>query len=314
MEKTEIMKALASVAKDVGKPNGAQRSAFAQVILESIEPNHLSFDILSSFMPTRSLNPGDQLARRVRKGIPVRTFVPGTTHLADQIAVRDVMVHAIDYIVAKVRYSLWELQRAELGTMETFRSDMQSAMIDEIVNRAFSLLSTVWTQFNGGSNYTNAVSTGLTQDNLAAAMEVVLRRAGQVKAIVGTRVALLPLYNTLGVVVTPVAGSTSVTTGLLDILSEWQRTGRVITFRGAPLVELPQIYKRDLDGFDTPLLPEDKVIVVGDNAGEFILYGGIESQEHTDTSIEPPDYSLAMWRGFGMIVDRPENIAILKVS
>jgi hypothetical protein len=312
MNKAEIMKALASAAKEVGATPGV-RSAFAQVITESIEPNHLSFDILSSFMPTRTLNPGDQLSRRVRKGVPVRTFVPGTNHLADQIAVRDVMVHAIDQIVAKVRYSLWEIQRGELGTMDTFRQDMQNAMIDEIVGRAFTLLSTVWTSFNGGSNYTNATSTGLTKANLTDAMEVVLRRAGSIKAVVGARAALLPLYEDMGIVTHTISSTTTVI-GLQNILEQWTRSGRISEFKGAPLVELPQIYKRDLNGYDTALIPEDKVIVVGDNAGEFVLYGGVESWEHVDTSIEPPDYSLAMMRGFGIIVDRPENIAVIKVA
>lgn len=76
MSNNEIRRALASAAQNVGTVPAGQRSAFAQIIQESIEPQHLSFDILSTFMPTRTLQPGDQLSRRVRKGVPVRTFVP----------------------------------------------------------------------------------------------------------------------------------------------------------------------------------------------------------------------------------------------
>jgi hypothetical protein len=197
--------------------------------------------------------------------------------------------------------------------MDMFRRDMQSALIDEIISRAFVLLGTVWSSFNGGSNYTDASSTGLTKTNLTSAMEVVLSRAGSVRAVVGTRAAMLPLYDDIGVHTHTIDATTTVI-GIQNILEQWIRTGRISEFKGAPLIELPQIYKRTLDGYETALLPEDKVIVIGDNAGDFVLYGGVETQEHTDTSIEPPDYSLAMWRGFGMLIDRPENIAVIKVS
>jgi len=311
MEQDQLVQSLASAVSTIGtSPN---RSAFAQIITEVIEPNHLSLDILSTFMNTRTLNPGDQLSRKVRRGVPVRTFVPGTTHLADQIAVRDVLVHAIEHIVAKVRYSYWELRRGELGTMDTFRQDMQNAMIDEMISRAFSLLSTVWTDFNSGTHYTNAASTGITKTNLTAAMEVVLKYSGSIRAIVGPRAALLPLYESMGIVTHTIDTTTHVI-GLQGILDQWTRTGSIREFKGAPLIELPQIYKRTYDQFEEPLIPEDKVLVIGENAGEFVLYGGVETQEHVDTNIEPPEYSLAMWRGFGMIVDRPENIAVIKVK
>lgn len=50
----------------------AGKSAFAQVITEIINPNHLSYELVNLFLPTRSLSPGDSLVRRVRKGFPVR--------------------------------------------------------------------------------------------------------------------------------------------------------------------------------------------------------------------------------------------------
>lgn len=86
------------------------------------------------------------------------------------------------------------------------------------------------------------------------------------------------------------------------------------SFRGIPLVELPQIYKHTTDGFATPLLRTNEIQVIGDNAGEIILYGDTKTQEHTDTSVEPPEYSLAMWRGFGMVVDAPENIGLIRIT
>lgn len=100
----KMKRALAEAARDIVNTNG--RSAFAQVITEDIRPNHLSFELINTFMPTRQLQPGDSLVRRVRKGFRARTFVPGTMHLADQISMGEIYTYVIDYIIAKTRWSL----------------------------------------------------------------------------------------------------------------------------------------------------------------------------------------------------------------
>lgn len=309
--------ALAEVAKRAGdSPQG--RSAFAELIYEIINPNHVTLDVVSAFgLPTRSLNPGDQLVRRVRSGFPVRTMVPGTMHLADQIAAGEIYTYAIDYIIAKTRWSLWELQRGELGTIEDFRREMEASLIDSIVSRVFNLLVSVWdvgtTSF---TNFLDATSTGLTEDNLTNMMETVLYRSGNIRAIVGSRRALLPVYKFAGVFeVTATSPNVNGVITAPSILEEWRRTGRVRTYKGAPLIELPQIFQRQMGAnYDTKLIDDSHVIVVGDNAGEAILYGGTESQDSTDLRTEPPEYQLALWRGFGMIVDRPEQIGVMKVA
>lgn len=62
---TELKKVYAEKAETIGK---SARSAYAETILELVNPNHLSLDVFSAFMPVEQLNPGDNLQRRVRKG------------------------------------------------------------------------------------------------------------------------------------------------------------------------------------------------------------------------------------------------------
>lgn len=312
-------KALAAVVRDIGKPLNGQtgKSAFSELIYETIQPNRLTLEVFNSFLPVRSLNVGDVLVKKLNTyGLPVRTMVPGTNHLADQVKLpKETFTYQIDYLIAKIRYSLWELQRAELFTLDDLRREMESALIDELVARVFTLIGTTWTASNTPSNYLS--TSALTETALETMVEHVAEKAGSVRAIVGTRSVLMPIYKFNGIFehLTNSDSSTANPTwvGVQSILEEWKRTGRLTSFRGIPLIELPQIFKRTHDGFSTPLLPANEIHVIGDNAGEIITYGGTETQEHISTETEPPEYSLAMWRGFGMVIDQPENVGIIKI-
>lgn len=316
MDRRELQRAIAEVAPTAGV-SGTGRSAFSDLIVETINPNHVGFEVFSAFMNVRSLNVGDQLVRRLRRtGYPVRTMVPGTTHLSDVLYPgTQSITYAIDYLITKMRMNLWELRRGELGSIELFREEMERALIDEIVARVVSLIGSTWDGTTSRTNYVDATSTGVTVTILDNMIETVLAKAGSVRAIVGSHAAFLPIYRSNGVIEHTVSGgSTPTAIPVPEILLEWKRTGRLSTFRGIPLIELPQIYKRTADGFDTPLIDHSKLLVIGDNAGEVVLYGGVETQESTDLTTEPGDYVLAMWRGFGMILDALENIGVIKVN
>jgi len=317
MDRKEIQVALAEVLPTIKDAVGGKKTAFAQVITESIEPNRLTMDALQMFgMPVRQLNVGDRLEKKVRRiGFPVRTMVPGSTHLSDPIyPPRDIMTYNLDTIIAKMRQSVWELQNGELGTVETFRNEMASALVDEIISRTFNLVASVWNGTTSKTNYVDATSTGLTTTIADNMIETVSYRAGSVRTIIGSRSALLPLYKANAIVEVTDSNGDPVVIGVQSMLEEWRRTGKLGLYRGIPIVELPQIYKRTADGFDTPLLPMDKVVFLGDRTGDIILYGGTETQENTDYNTEPAEYSLAMWRSYGLMVDYPENIGVVKVN
>lgn len=317
MNKKELQVALAEASSSIKGAVDGRTTAFAQVITESIEPNRLTLDVFNMFgMPVRQLSVGDSLQKKVRRiGFPVRTMVPGTTHLSDPIfPPRDIMTYNIDTIIAKMRQSVWELSNGELGTVETFRNEMASALIDEIVARTFNLVASVWNGTTSKTNYVDATSTGLTTTIADNMIETVSYRAGNVRAIIGSRPALLPLYQANAIVEVTDANGDPVVIGVQSMLEDWRRTGKLGLYRGVPIIELPQVFSRTADNYDKPLIPMDKVIFMGDRAGDIILYGGTETQEYTDYSTEPGNYSLAMWRSYGLMVDYPENIGVVKVN
>lgn len=61
------------------------------------------------------------------------------------------------------------------------------------------------------------------------------------------------------------------------------------------------------------LIPDDKILVVGANAGEIMMYGGVEYQDYTDMTIQPADYVLNAWMQYGMVVDAAENLGVIKL-
>lgn len=313
----EQMKAVASILREVHTPAGTK--ALSELIYESVTPNRLSLDVFNTFLPTRQLQVGDVLVKKLNTygGIKARTMVPGTNHLADQMTFpKENYTYQVDYIISKVRYSMWELQRAEMWSVDDLRKEMASALIDELVSRVFSLISSVWNATNTPSNYLS--TSALTEPALESMIEQILLKAGDVRAIIGTRAALLPIYKFNGIFEhkTLADGTTSNPNAFAvpEILSQWKRTGRLTDFRGIPLVELPQIFKRTADGYNTPLLPANEIHVIGANAGEIILYGDVTTQEFVDDKTEPPEFAMSMWRGFGMVVDQPENVGIIKIT
>lgn len=73
MDREQLKKALAERAATAGVPSASQLSAFAELIVETINPNHITLEVFNAFLPTRQLNIGDQLVKKVsRTGFPVR--------------------------------------------------------------------------------------------------------------------------------------------------------------------------------------------------------------------------------------------------
>lgn len=316
-DEKKLKMALAEVIRSAGSVPGGH-SAFAQVITETIEPNRLTLDVLRNFFSVRQLNVGDTLVKKVRRvGYPVRTLVPGTTHLSDNLyPPRQILNYQIDYLITKLRINRWELQNAELGTLQDWTNEMRASMVEEIIARVYKYIASVWDGTHSRTNFVDATSTGITTTIMDNMIETVMSRAGDVRAIVGFRSALLPLYAAGGIIeVTPSVGqNTNGIVALTDILMEWRRTGRLATYRGIPIVELPTLWRRTYDAFDRQLIDHSRVLVVGDQAGEVITYGEPETQESWDYTTEPADYILAMWQGYGLVIDMIENLGVIKVG
>jgi len=99
-DEKRIQEAIASLVKDK-----SQRDALAQIIVEYVQPNHITGEFVSGLLTTRNLKPGDSLVKKIRKGIEVRTLVPGAIHLASEITVSERMNYMLDGADVKVTYN-----------------------------------------------------------------------------------------------------------------------------------------------------------------------------------------------------------------
>lgn len=298
MDEKTLKDAFASLVK------AGDMSAIAALLVEYVDPQHITTDIVGLLLNSRTLGPNDALVKKVRKGIKVRTLVPGRIHLASEITVSDRINFALDGLDVKVHANLWELESGELGTVESIKSEMEAKLRDEYLARVFLALTSIWTAVNTPSNYTS-VGGALTSAALKNAIDRINQTTSGVKAVVGTRRALTPI-TTFGAGWTDGA---SISQAVPENISEIMRTGWLGKYYGASIIALDQVYDNPEDY--NALLPTDKVLVIGEKVGEFITYGDVRSKDYQDMRPTPPQQYFEMYQQYSMIIDRADGIFVL---
>lgn len=305
MEDKQLKEAIAALAKDKTK-----RDALAELIVEYIQPNHITTDFVGMLLDTRNLKEGDVLVKKVRKGITVRTLVPGSIHLASEITVSDRANYILDGADIKVTYNLWELESGEIGSVEEIRAEMLAKLRDFYMNKVFTALSNVWTAANTPNNFTS-LGTPITASALEAAIDEINQNSGGVKAVVGTRAALTPITK-FGAFWD--SGGTSPTVwGVDEQLREVMERGFLGKYYGAPLVALDQVYDNPED-YNALVLPNNRILVIGHKVGEFITYGEPKWKQWEDMAPTPPQWYLEVYQRFGMIIDRAQGIYVIQYT
>lgn len=301
MDEKQLKEAYASLIKD------GKREALAQLIVEFVQPTHIATDFISMLMNTRSLKPGDALVKKVRKGIQVRTLVPGAIHLASEVTVSDRVNYVLDGADVKVTANEWEIETGELGTLDEIRGEMLAKLRDFYMGKVFTALSTVWSATNTPNNFTN-VGGAINSTALKNAIDRINQTTGGVKAVIGTRAALTPI-TTFGA---GWADGSSTSQAVPENIREIMQTGWLGKYYGAPIIAIEQQYDNPEDY--NALIPTDKVIVIGENVGDFITYGDVKTKQWVDMNPTPPQWYLELYQQFGLIVDRADGIYVLKVS
>lgn len=297
MEEKKLQEAYASLIKE------GDREAVAQLLVEYVQPTHITTDFVSLLLNSRRLNPGDALVKKVRKGIKVRTLVPGAIHLASEVTVSDRINYVLDGADVKVTANEWEVESGEIGTLDEIRSEMQAKLRDYYINKVFTALTTVWTAINTPNNFIS-VGGPLNATVLKNAIDRINQTTGGVRAVVGTRAALTP--------VTTFGAGWSDGTNLQVVpenIREIMQTGWLGRYYGAPLLALQQQYDNPEDY--NALLPADKVLVIGENVGDFITFGDVRTKQWTNMEPTPPQWFLELYQQFGMIIDRADGIYVI---
>lgn len=308
MDEKKLNEAIASLIKDKSK-----REALAEMIVEFVQPNHITTNFVGMLLNTRSLQAGDMLFKKLRKGIEVRTLVPGSIHLASEITLTERANYVLDGADVKVTFNEWELESGQIGSIEEIRREMYAKLSDFYQNKIFTILSTVWTAANTPSNFTN-VGGPITATALEDAIDEINQNSGGVKAVVGTRAALTPItkfgafWNDGNTV-----GTDAQWAGVDSQLEEVVQRGFLGKYYGAPLIALEQVYDNPED-YNKLILPNNRVLVLGHNVGEFVTYGDVKVKQWTDMEPTPPQWFLELYQQFGLIIDRAQGMYVLQIT
>lgn len=298
-DSTELKEALASTMKDK-----SQREALAELMVEYIQPNHIATDFVSMLLNTRRLNKGDALVKKVRKGINVYTFVPGAIPLRNEVTVVDRINYVLDGSIVGVQASEWDLESGDIGTMDSLRAEALAKLKDHYQNKVFTALTTIWTAANTPDNYTNAAGA-VTATILEDAIDRINQTTSGAKAIVGLRAAVTPISK-FAAFWNDGSGISGQWGKIDSQLQQIVDSGMVGKYYGVPIIALNQIYN-NADDY-TALLPTDKVLIIGENVGEFITYGEARPTEFVDYEPVPPMWKFAMYQEYGFIIDNAQGI------
>jgi hypothetical protein len=279
----------------------------AELIVEYVQPTRITTDFVSMLLNTRTLNPGDALVKKLRKGIEVRTLVPGAVQLASEIIVSDRVNYQLDGAVVKVTANEWELESGELGSIAEIRDEMMYQLRRYYYNKVFTALSTVWSSSNTPSNYTT-VGSAVTPAVLENAIDRINQTTSGVKAVVGVRSAMAPISKFAAF-----WSKDASTYGYSqDRINQILREGMLGEYYGAPLVVLDQVYD-NLEDYN-PQIPANKILVIGENVGEFILYGDVKTKQYTDMKPTPPQWYLELYQQFGMLIWNAQGIYVIEIT
>jgi hypothetical protein len=254
------------------------------------------------------MNVGDILVKKVRKGIKVRTLVPGSIHLKSEITVQERMNFVLDGADVGVMANQWELDSGQIGTVAEMRTEMEAKLRDYYLGKVFTLLSSVWTVGNTPDNFVEGGSV-ITNTVLEAAIDQINKLGGGVRAVIGSRAAMTPITK-FGAFWSDTGASN---TGYVPArIEEIMSTGMLGNYYGAKLISLDQEY----DSPDTynKLIPENIILVIGQKVGEFITYGPVMTKEWTDNRPTPPYWNLELYQQFGLIVDNAQGIYVIHLS
>lgn len=253
---------------------------------------------------TRRLNPGDSLVKKLRSGMQVRTLVPGSIHLRSEITVTDRVNYILDGADIGVQANEWEIEAGEIGTIESIKTEMLAKLRDYYYGKVFTALTSVWTAVNTPLNYT-AMGGAITATALENAIDYINQTTSGVKAVIGLRSAMTPITK-FGAYWDNGAAAT---TGVPSQLEEVVQRGILGRYYGAPLIALDQVFDNPVS--NTGLLPADKILVIGENVGEFITYGDVKMKEWTDPRPTPPYWNLEFYQQFGMLIWNASGLYVI---
>jgi len=223
--------------------------------------------------------------------------------LKSEITVTERANFMLDGLDVGVTFNEWEMESGELGSVESIRAEMLAKLRDVFQTKVFTALSTIWSAVNTPNNFVS-VGGPITDTVLKAAIDNVNQNSNGAKAIVGVRSVLTPI-TTFGASWSDGTSNMAVDDNIREIM----QTGWLGRYYGVPVVALNQEW--DSPDERNTLLPTDKILIIGEDVGEFITYGEAKEGEWVDPKPTPSRWNLKLYQQFGMIIDNANGIHVL---
>lgn len=276
------------------------RHAMAEKIVKYVSDSVEQNDVASLLLPKETIPIGTNAEFALPTRLKVYWHEPGSYAPRTQMS-QKVFTVPTWMLSAHPEYEISQLEAGRYGTVQDQVSAAKEAILGAINARVFNTVkgSIATTDRNyaacSGANI-------LTKTALDNAINWVEDQTGGAAAIVGRRNLLWSMldFNT---------GTNSEVGVFGDATKEAiMKTGKIPTYRGVPVVGL----KQWRDGFGRLTIPQNEILVVGNDIGKYVVNQELQSKDATD--VDTLHWHIHMYMRMGAAVFFPERSYRISIS
>lgn len=273
------------------------RVAVANKIVKYVSDSIDQYDVGSLMLPKETIPIGTTAEYVVRGKLKAYWHEPGS--YAPRTAMTQKIFTVPTWMIsAHPEYEISQLEAGRYGTAQDQIVEAREAILGAINARIFTTVS--GSVVSTDINYFT-VAGALNATALNRAINYVEDQVGGVSAIVGRRNLLYPLLdiNTTGAAETGILGDPT-----KELIF---KTGKMQAYRGIPLIGLPQWR----DGFGKLTIAQDEILVIGNQAGRYVVNQELRSQQEID--VDTLMWHVHLYMKMGVAVFFSKRIAKIKV-
>ncbi|MHA1443794.1 MAG: HK97-fold major capsid protein [Candidatus Hodarchaeales archaeon] len=298
MNTKEMWQAFADEMK-AAVSNPEDRHAIADKIVKYISDSIEQRDVSSLLLPKEVIPVGTSAEYAVPTKLKAYWHEPGS-YAPRTSMVQKIFTVPTWMVSAHPEYEISQLEAGRYGTVQDQVKAARDAILGAINARVFNTVS--GSISSGDANYFSSVGS-FTRASLEQAINYVEDQYGTVKAIVGRRNLLYPMIE----------WNTNATYGDMGLFGDSTKeklinTTKMPTYRGIPIVGLPQWR----DGFGKLTIPQDTVLVIGEDMGRYVVSQDLRSKDTID--VDTLMWHIHLYMRVGAAVFFPERAAKIVVG
>lgn len=278
--------------------NDDDRHAIAEKIVKHISDSIEQRDLASMMLPKETIPVGTTAEYTLPDQLKAYFHEPGSYAPRTQMTQRIFTVPTW-MVSAHPEYELSQLESGRYGTVQDQVKAAREAILGAINARVYNTMSGAIT--SADANYFTSTS-GFTRTALNNALNRVEDQVGGAKVIIGRRNLLYQMLD-FGTTGTHDTGVFS------DRMKDVGLTAKSFpTYRGVPIVALPQWR----DGFGKLTIPQDEILVVGEDVGRYVVAHELRSKD--DIDIDTLIWHIHLYMKIGAAVFFPERMAKIVIT